>query len=775
MFKNYFKIALRNIKKNKTYSFINVFGLALGIAVCSLILLWVQDELSYDSYHNNLDNIYEVVLNVEGEWWDSSNWALSPILKQQYPEVERATRYAGRTRLLKYRESSFYESGTFVDEDFFEMFTYQFVKGNPKTALSTINSIILTEETATKYFASEDPIGKVLTMSNETNLTVTGIIKNVPANSTFQFSFLAPVKLFGEERLNSWWVESKSYLLLKENTRADDFIEKISGIVMKYDTRTKQKVEVFLRPYNRLHLYSLSGTGPILYVYIFSVIALLILLIACINFMNLAAARARTRAKEIGLRKVVGAVKTNIIRQFLSESIILSFIALLFAVILVKLFLPAFNTLSGKHLLLNISSNLSHILGLFGLTLFTGLVSGSYPAFVLSSFKPVNVLKTSMSSGPSKSLFRKILVVSQFTAAIILIISTVVIYKQLNYIRNRNLGFNREHIVIIPFNKSLSKNYQSYKNEIKQNPNIINVTTASNVPTSIGNINPVYWEGQTTANYKTINWVAVDYDYFDTFEMNIIDGRKFSKEYSTDLQNYIVNEEVVKLMGFESVVGKMFSIWQNEGQIIGVVKNFHSRSLHTGIVPIVFTIDPRWRWSLSRIFVKIKPNNIPGTLDYLKSTAVKFASGYPFNYSFLDEHFDRQYQGDRQIGTIFKYFSSIAIFISCLGLFGMAVYMVGQRTKEIGIRRVLGASKSYIMMLLSKEFLALIIIANIIAWPLAYIVTEKLLGSYAFKTDITIWIFISAGVLTLLLTLFTISVQIMKAARANPVEALKYE
>ncbi len=775
MFKNYLKTALRNIKKHKTFSFINIFGLALGMAACSLILLWVQDELSYDSYHNNLDNLYNVVLNVEGEWWSSSNWALSPILKQQYPEVERATRYAVRSRLIKYQESSFYESGAFVDEDFFEMFTYQFIKGKPETALSTINSIILTEETAIKYFASDEPIGKVLTMNNETKLTVTGIIENVPSNSTFQFNFLASVRLFGEERLNSWAVESTSYLLLKKNTQTESFREKISGIVMKYDTRTQQKVEVFLRPYNRLHLYSLSGTGTILYVYIFSVIALLVLLIACINFMNLATARARNRAKEIGMRKVVGAAKTNIIRQFLCESIILSFVALVFAIILVKLFLPAFNTLSGKQLFLNISSNLSHIIGLIGMTLFTGFVSGSYPALILSSFKPINVLKTSLSSGSSKSVFRKILVVSQFTAAIVLIISTVVVYKQLNFIRNKNLGFNREHIVIIPLNELLGQNYQSYKNEIKQNPNILNVTTASNVPTSIGNINPVYWEGQTKANYKTINWVAVDYDYFDTFEMNIIDGRKFSKEYSTDLQNYIVNEEVAKLMGFESVVGKMFSLWENEGQIIGVVKNFHSRSLHNEVVPVVFTIDPNWRWSLSRIFVKIKPSNISETIDYLQSTATKFASDYPFNYSFLDEHFDRQYQGDRQIGTIFKYFSFIAIFISCLGLFGMAAYMVGQRTKEIGIRRILGASKSYIMILLSKEFFILIMLSNIIAWPLAYLGMGKLLDSYAFKTDITIWIFISAGVLTLLLTLLTISVQITKAARTNPVETLKYE
>jgi len=632
------------------------------------------------------------------------------------------------------------------------MFTYKFIKGNPKKALSSINSIILTEETAIKYFGSEEPIGKVLTMDNETNLTVTGIIENVPFNSTFQFSFLAPVKLFREELLNSWSISSTSYLLLKDNTQTENFRKKISGIVMKYDTRTQENREVFLQPYNQIHLYSLSGSGPILYVYIFSVIALLILLIACINYMNLATARARNRAKEIGMRKVVGAAKTNIIIQFLCESIISSLMALVFAIILVKFFLPAFNILSGKQLFLNITSNPSHIIGLLSITIFTGLVSGSYPAFILSSFKPVNVLKTSMSTG--KSMFRKILVVSQFTAAIILIISTLVIYKQLNYIRSKNLGFNREHVVIIPLNESLRNNYESYKNEIYQNPNIINVTIASNVPTDIGNINPVYWEGQTKENYKTINWVAVDYDYFDTFEMNIAKGRKFSREFSTDVKNYIVNEEVVRIMGIESPVGKMFSIWQNEGQIIGVVKNFHSQSLHNEIVPVVFTIDPNWSWSLSMIFVRIKPGNISESLDFLKGTATKFAPDYPFNYSFLDERFDSQYRGDQQIGAIFKYFTIIAIFISCLGLFGLGAFMIEQRTREIGIRGVLGASMPNIVILLSKEFIILITIANIIAWPSAYFVMSKLLDSYAFKTEITIWVFIPVGVLTLVLTLF---------------------
>jgi len=772
---SHLKILLRNIVIQKGYSLINILGLAIGIAVCSLIFLWVYDELGYDNYHENLDNIYQVLLNIEGNWSESSNWALAPTLKQDYPEIEKASRYAFRNVLLKYENNNFYESGALVDKDFLDIFTYPFIDGNPRTALSADNSIIITESTAKKYFGSEDPMDKALTLNNALDLTVTGIIADLPSNSSFRFNFLAPVRLFGEERINSWAVESSSYLLLKENTSVPDFIDKISGVVMKYDTRTNQKVEVSLGPYKEKHLYSPAGTDPVLYVYLFSVIAIFILLIACINFMNLTTARAGKRAREIGMRKVVGATKKNLIIQFFGESIILSFIALLIAILLIELFLPAFNSLSGKQLALNLTGNLSHVIGLLLITVATGLLSGSYPALVLSSFKPVIVLKSSAGSGSYRSIFRKVLVVGQFVATTVLIIGSFVIYKQLSYIKNKDLGFNRDRIVVIPLNRPLRESIEPFKNEIKNHPGIINVTCATNIPTNVGNINPVYWEGQTSDNYKTINWVAVDYDYFDTFEMTFAEGRGFSREYATDLHNYVVNEEIAGLMGFETTVGKMFSIWDNEGRIIGVVKNFHSRSLHNEIAPIVFTIDPNWNWSLAYVFAKIKPDDVTGTLDYLKGIAANFAPGYPFDYSFLDEHFDRQYRGDRQIGTIFKYFSYIAIFISCLGLFGLTTYMAGQRTKEIGIRKILGATKSYIMILLLKEFLLLIIIANIIAWPIAYLVTKKLMASYAYQTEITIWLFCAASVLTLFLTVLTIGFRTLKAAHSNPVDSLRYE
>jgi len=772
---SHLNILLRGIIKQKWYSLINVLGLAIGIAVCSLIFLWIQDELGYDSYHQNLDDIYQVVLNVDGEWWTSSNWALSPILKQNYPEIEKATRYASDRLLLKYETNNFYERGALVDEDFLGIFTYRFIDGDPKTALSVTNSIIITEAAANKLFGSEDPMGKIITINNALDLTVTGIIADVPSSSTFQFDFLAPVKLLGEETLQSWAVESQSYVLLTESASVPDLIKKISGVVTEHDTRTNQKIEVSLRPFKRIHLYALSGTGPIIYVYFFSVIAISILLIACINFMNLATARARSRAKEIGIRKAAGATKKDIIVQFLKESLLLSLFALIIAILLIELFSPAFNALSGKHLALSIPGNLSHISALLLITLATGLLSGFYPALVLSSFRPVSALKISASSGSSKSIFRKILVVGQLTATIVLIIGSLVIHKQLNYIKNVDLGFEREHVVVISLNNPLRANIESFKREVKNHPGIINATCATNIPTNVGNINPVYWEGQTSENYKTINWVAVDYDYFETFGMDLAAGRNFSTDYAADLQNYIINEEAAKLMNLDSTIGKMFSIWDNEGQIIGVVKNFHSRSLHNEIVPVVFTINPTWDWSLAYVFAKIRPDDVSGTLDHIRNVVANFAPEYPFEYSFLDEHFNGQYRGDQQIGTIFSYFTYIAIFISCLGLFGLTAYMTGQRTKEIGIRKILGASKSHITMLLLREFLLLILVANIIAWPIAYLLTKKLMIMYAYQTDITIWLFCAAGFLALLVTFLTISVQTFKAVRSNPVDSLRYE
>ncbi|MDH4219767.1 MAG: ABC transporter permease [Candidatus Aminicenantes bacterium] len=773
MFKNYLKIALRVIKKHKGYSFTNIAGLAVGIACCALILLWVQDELSFDTFHENYKELYTTNLNIEGQWTSSSPWALAPILKREYPEVLLATRYRSNTLLVTYAGKSFYEQSAFVDPDFFEMFTFPLVKGDLKNPFPTLNSAVITERTANKYFSGEDPIGKTLTINDRTKFSVTGVISNVPLNSTLSFDILAPVRLFGEETLNSWALESGSFVMLQKNTSPDLLQEKISGITMAYDKRTNKTVTTHIHPLSRIHLYSLGGGGNITYIYIFSTIAIFILLIACINFMNLSTARGSTRAKEIGMRKVVGARRNHVIKQFFGESLLFSLVGLAFAIGLVYIFLPGFNNLAQKDIKLNLVGNLTILLGILGITFFTGIVSGSYPALFLSAFHPIKVLKGSYATSSTKPLLRKSLVVIQFTIAIVLIIGTVIIAKQLNFIRNKELGFNRQHVISLPMNRGLRESYESFKNELLQHSSVIQVTSATSQPTQVGNINPVYWEGRGPEQYEVMRFVACDYGYIKTFEMKITEGRDFSRDFQTDRQNYIVNEEAVKFMGLENPVGRLFSIWQYEGQIIGVVKNFHSRSLHNEIEPLVITLNQTW--GPNYVFIKIGPENIPQALNDLKKIWKKFSPNYPFNYQFLDEVFEQQYRTDQQTGTIFKYFTFLAIFISCLGIFGLAAFTAELRTKEIGIRKVLGAPVSGIVTLISKEFIILLTLANAIAWPIAFFLMDRMLKSYAYRTSISFWIFLLAGALAYIIALLTVSYQAFKAARTNPAHALRYE
>ena len=774
MIKNYLKIAFRVIKKHKGYSFINITGLAVGIACCVLILLWVQDELSFDKFHKNHKQIYRTALNLEGRWTTSSPWALAPILKREYPEILMATRYRNNDLLFTYEDKNFNEETAFVDPDFFDIFTFPWVMGSQDSPFPTMNSIVITERTATKYFGSEDPLGKTLTANNRTKLAVTGIIKNVPANSTLTFDILAPVKLFGEETLNSWSLESSTFILVQKNTSPDALREKIAGITMEYDKRTSKEVLTGINPLSRMHLYSLEGGGNIIYIYIFSTIAIFILLIACINFMNLSTARGSTRAKEVGMRKVVGARRAHVIKQFFGESLFLSFVSLLFAVGLVYLFLPGFNNLAQKSMKLDLGSNLPVLIGLLGITLFSGMVSGSYPALFLSSFRPANVIKGSHFASSSKPLLRKALVVTQFSIAIVLIIGTIVTAKQLNFIRTKELGFNRQHVISLPMNTALQESYESFKNEALNHHSVINVTSATGRPTRVGNINPVYWEGKGPEQYEVIKFIACDHNYIKTFEMEMAQGRDFSRDFPTDIQNYIVNEEAVKLMGFEDPVGKLFSIWQYEGQIIGVVKNFHSRPLHNTIEPLVLTLAQQ-NWGPSYVFLRIGPENISQTLDDLAKTWKKFAPNYPFDYLFLDEAFEQLYRTDQRTGTIFKYFAILAIFISCLGIFGLAAFTAEQRTKEIGIRKVLGASVSGIVSLISREFVMLLTLANVIAWPIAFFLMNRMLKSYAYRTGLSAWIFLMAGAMAYFIALLTVSFQAYKAARTDPARSLRYE
>ena len=528
-----------------------------------------------------------------------------------------------------------------------------------------------------------------------------------------------------------------------------------------------------LEPLTRIHLHNLKGGGPILYVHIFATIAVFILLMASINFMNLATARAGTRAKEVGLRKVVGARKSDVVRQYYGESILHAGLALVLAIGLAFLTLPAFNNLAEKSLTLSFTRDAGVLLALLVITLFTGLVSGSYPAFFLSSFQPARVLKNAASPASSKSRLRKILVVFQFSIAVVLLIGTAAVYSQLNYIRTVNLGFNRNQVVTLAMNRVIRSNYRVFKDELLRNTGIVNVTAATSRPTYVGNINPVYWEGRNPGQYETMNFIATDHDYIKTFEMEIIAGRDFSREISTDPQNYIVNEAAVRMMGLQAPVGKLFSIWDNRGTIIGVVKDFHNRPLSQEITPTVITLNPNWAPNV--IFVRIRPENIARTMNRIEEIWGRFAQGQPFEPVFLDESFEDLYRSDRRMGVIFRTFAGLAIFISCLGIFGLAAFTAQQRTKEIGVRKVLGASVAGIISLLSREFLLLVSIANLIAWPAGYILTNRLLRNYAYRTELPIWIYFGAGILVYLIALMTVSFQAFKAARTEPVNALRYE
>jgi putative ABC transport system permease protein len=688
--------------------------------------------------------------------------------------VNKGTWYGEWICPVRYEEKAFNERCALVSPEFFEIFTFPFKEGDPRTAFASLNSAVITERTAKKYFGEKDPIGRIIHFDNRVDLAVTGVIENVPANSSMQFDFIThPVHLMGENRLQTWSADCASYLLLHRDVNADEFGRKIKDTINKHRGENMYKLYVGLQPLKKIHLYSLYGTDPVVYVYLFSAVAVIVLLIAGINFVNLSTARSSKRAKEVGMRKVIGATRKDVLRQFFGESVLLAVFALVMAVLLVYLALPAFNSLAEKQLSLNFTQNFEILVGILLIAVLTGVLSGIYPALFLSSFQPVSALKNTAARGSKGGRFRKSLIVIQFTASIVLIVSTTVVFKQMQFIRSIDLGFNREQIVAIRTSRELRRNYQAVKQELLKDSRVQNVTAASSIPLNVNNNNPVYWEGRTAESPVQMNFACVDYDYFETFDMKMAHGRRFSKDFPTDRGNYIINEAALKLTGFQDPVGKMFSMGQNEGELIGVVKDFHGTSLHNDIRPIVFCLYQNLPYF--NMFVKISSAGIPETIANIKKTINKFDPNFIFAFSFLDEEFNRQYRNEERLGQIFNYFTFLAIFVSCLGLFGLASFTAEQKTKEIAVRKVLGASVSKIVGMLSREFLILVGMANVIAWPLAYILMKNWIRSYSYHTHIHIWMFFGAGIIALLIALLTVSYQSIKAASKNPVESLKYE
>lgn len=783
MFKNYIKITLRNLARQKGYTLINILGLAIGIACFILIALWVFDELSYDQFHVKKDRIFRVnTISPDYGLVTSSSLRLGPTMKQAYPEVENYTRIFPWARsLVKYKDKVFDEWNiALVDSSFFSIFTFPFIKGEPKTALTDRYSIVITEATAERYFESEEPIGKMAySREFDRNFKVTGVIKNIPKNSTIQFNIAARIDLMPQQRLDSWELTGYTSLLLSENIQPQDFNNKIAGFYSQYADSTSKSVPV-LQEASRIHLYADGTPGLIKLVYIFSIIAVFILLITCVNFMNLSTARAARYAKQFAVRKVVGAARRQLIVQFLGESIIVAFVSLLVALLFVEVMLPGFNNITNKDISLLSSSTITMLLFLVGVALLTGIIAGSYPALFLSSFQPARVLKENRVPETRSKLFRNGLTIFQFTISITLISSILVMRDQLRFLQTKDIGINRDYVVRIANNQDLNEKFDSYKNELLKNPSIESMTSTQNQPIDVGNYIDVNWEGHFNEPELPMAYTTVGYDFFKTFGMKLVQGRTFSRDFPTDeTEACIINETALKLMQLDSPLGK--KVYFNHPafpeslkyvHIIGVVKDHHYRSLHEAIGPFIIRMYQPYQ---SFIYFKLIPENIDAMIAHIKKVTHQFAPDFPFQFAFLDDTYNRLYEVENRMEKIYQVFAFLAIFISCLGLLGLASFTIEQRTKEIGIRKVLGASMAGIIQLLTKELIRWIIAANIIALPIAYFAMNAWLQNFAYRITMGWWTFVLAGMLALVIALITVSIQSIRAALANPVESLRYE
>jgi putative ABC transport system permease protein len=808
MINNYFKIAFRNLLSNKGFSAINIAGLAIGLATCLLMLFYVTDELSYDKYNAKADRIYRV----DGDIKFGGNHfvlavapdAMGPVLKKDFPQVEQYVRFRGYGGLLvkKGNQNINEERVIYADSTLFDVFTLPMIQGDPKTALTEPNSVVITETIAKKYFNSTDVVGKNLIVNDTTNFKVTGVIKDIPSQSHFNFYFFVSLSSNDESRQNNWVSNNfNTYIVLKKGADPKKLEAQFPSLVIKYvGPQIKQLMNInmddftksgnfdtyHLMPLTAIHLHSnetaeLGINSSIEFVYIFSFIAILILLIACVNFMNLSTARSSNRAKEVGVRKVLGSLKKSLVAQFLIESVLISFIALILAIAIVWLLLPYFNQLSGKQLGTNVFSNPWLFPSLITLMLVVGIIAGSYPAFYLSAFNPVEVLKGKLSRGFKSSWLRSSLVVFQFFISIALIVGTIVIYNQLKFIRNKDLGYNRNHVLIIKNTSPLGNNTKAFKDEVLQMAGVQNATETGFLPTSEWRSDsPLFPDA--TLNQKTAVsaqiW-PVDENYIPTLDIKMIKGRNFSKDFPTDSSGIIINESAAKLLGFNDPVNKKLYYLNNFNNnkditayhILGVVKDFNFSSLREEVTPLALMYHEQ----NGSISFRINTKDIPGLVAKIENKWKAMAVGQPFTYSFMDDDFNNTYKSEQQTGKIFISFAVFAIFIACLGLFGLVTYAAEQRTKEIGIRKVLGASVNGIVAMLSKDFLKLVLIAMIIAFPVAWWAMHSWLRHFAYRISITWWVFAIAGAMALLIALLTVCLQAIKAAIANPIKSLRTE
>lgn len=789
MFKNFFKIAWRNLFRNKAFSIINIAGLAVGMASAMLILLWIQNEVSHDKFHEKIDRIYTLnnrdKFNGELWAWGSTPKILAPTLKQEFPDVEEAVRVTGATFLFSVGDKHLNEQGDFTDTSFFKTFSFPLLKGNPDKALSNVDNIVITQKLAKNLFGDADAIGKIIRIDSTDNFTVTGIMKDLPNNSSFKFDYLLPWSYLHKinQDDNYWGNNSiQSYVLLKPGVSVTAFNEKIKNVTIDHTKGTgdSSTTRVFAYPFAKQYLYSKSENGNYVagrleMVNLFAIIAAFILLIACINFMNLSTARSEKRAKEVGIRKVVGAQKNSLITQFIGESILLAAIAFMLALIIVLLCLPAFNTLVDKELYIDFGNIYFWI---FSITfiLFTGILAGSYPAFYLSSYQPVKVLKGTFKAANALVTPRKVLVVLQFTFAIALIICTLIVEQQIKFAQQRDAGFNRDQLVFTNLSGDIDKNYLLIKNELLSSGAAVSVTK------SMSPITQRYsdgwgwsWTGSNADDNKTdFVRMASDADFVKTMGTKLIAGRDIDVyNYPTDSTAMLLNETAVKIMRLKNPVGTIVNADGSQWHVVGVLKDFIYQSPYDKVQQLAVLGTKSW---FNIMHFKLNPaNSTEKNLALAEKIFKKYNPQYPFEYKFVDEEYALKFEEQKRTGTLAALFAGLTIFISCLGLFGLATYMAENRIKEIGVRKVLGASVTNIATLLSKDFIVLVVVAILIASPIAWWSMSQWLSDFNYRIDISLWIFFVAGFLAIIISIITVSFQAIKAAVANPVKSLRTE
>jgi len=789
MFRNYLLITLRNIQRNKVFSLINIAGLAVGMAACLLILLWVRDELGFNTFHEQAEDIYLIVserTNHRGDFFENTPPPLAECLRTDYPDIAQVVRFQFRDDMMARQGETVFTDwrGAYVDPEIFDVFNFPLQRGSQATALAEVNSVVLTETAARKMFADQDPMGRIMEIEGDL-VEVTGVLQDIPGNSDIRADFFLTFRSMKEItkfQQAIWnWFACRTYVLLREGTDPATVNAQIADLLNSNRPWSKDPLEVSLFPFADQHLHALGGGGPIKYVYIFGIVAGLIILIACINFMNLSTARSAKRAREVGLRKVVGSKRSQLVKQFFLESMIFTALAGFIAIGLAWAAMPVFNELAGKQLQLAIL-DAKLLLGLAVVALFTGLVAGSYPALVLSAFRPIDVLKgaplrhrTGNQWAAARSRFRGCLVMAQFVLSIGLFACALVVFKQLDYMRHADMGFDKDNLVFILIPNQHQGKWEVIKNDLARSPNISGITAAS----TLSHGGKLDWDnanGDMQYLGTNTDYRMVDYDYIDTHDMRITSGRNFSREFPSDRERaYLINEEAVRQWDFSNPVDRRLVLNGAEGTVIGVYKNQHLGLKHV-IKPNVLYLTSKTDWDRYRLLtIRLKIGQIPAALADIRSTWQVHIPDLPLDYHFLDEWIDGLYQSEVRLSGLINSFTLLAMFISGLGLFGMASFMAQQKTREIGIRKVLGASAARVVVLLTREFVKWVLLANIVAWPVAYCAMRIWLEEYPYRIDIGFDMFVVAGLIALTIAVVTVLFQSVKAAFANPVDSLKYE